>query len=221
MRLLEEIAADCMDAYNQEFVDDNETFFNQQYFESLCMDAYGDLVDKSYQTAYAALRADNKHRTTYVELDPTMLSKENVDVEREEGTGYWHSKLKGKVFSFQYDQSSCGLQTIIPQKRGECVLVRDKQNQEFLDNFMPESTVVSYWPWDDGVRYDKGCCKKVTILYVAAPHPKLPVQDGMALTIRKNVLELMFNAKRGGQPSDPSNDSSKVISNEELSKVVK
>lgn len=222
MKLIENIAADCMDAYNQEFFDDNEHFFDQEYFERQCEDAYASRIDKAYQTAYATLRSDNKHRTTYVELDTTMLSTEDIKIEKEEkDTGYWFAKLKGKIFSFQYDQSSCGLQHIMPKKRGECVLVRAKQNQDFLDEFMPPSKIVNYWPWKDGIRFDGGCCKDVTVMFVAAPHPKLPVQDGLAFDIKQDVLNMMFSAKRGGQPSDPSNDSSKVISDKDLSKEVK
>lgn len=222
MKLLEEIAADCMDAYNQEFVDDNETFFNQQYFESACADAYSDLMDNQYQTIYAALRADNRHRTSFVEIDPIVCTSEKITVEKDEETGYWKATLTGRVISFRYDQSSCGVQQIYPTKRGECVLVRSKQMMDFLDNFMPPSKVVHYWPvTDNEVRFDSGCCKEVVINYVSSPHPKLKIQDGLAHTIKTNVLALMFNAKRGGQPVDPTNDSSKIITNEELTKDVK
>ena len=222
MKLLEEIAADCMDAYNQEYVDDNETFFDQQYFERACADAYSDLMDNQYQNIYAALRADNKHRTSFVELDPIICTSEKVSLEKDGDTGYWKAVLKGRIISFKYDQSSCGVQSVSPEKRGACILVRSKQVMDFLDSFMPPSKVVNYWPISDNeIRFDSGCCKDVFINFVSSPHPKLKVQDGLAHTIKTNVLNLMFGARKGGQPSDPSNDSSKVISNEELSKEIK
>jgi hypothetical protein len=221
MKLLREIAADCMDAYNQDYADDNETFFDQPYFERQCADAYSSLVDNQYQVVYAALRADNRHRTEFVTLDPLMLTQENVEIKKDGESGYWKAELKGKIFSFKYDQSSCGLQAIYAAQRGKCTLVRSKQEQAYLDEFMPNNDTVYYWPWNGGVRLDKGFCTQLIVTYVAQPTPDLPVQDGLAWDIKKNVLDLMFNAKRGGQPSDPTNDSSSVISNEEVSKEAK
>lgn len=206
MKNVRVLAQDIMDAYYQNFKEGNEDFFDHDYFIRQCHDTHASILRDEYIAQYRMLRMEMRHMRDMVEFSFDWLKHEDVELKKNEVTGYYHAEIKGKVFQFPFDQSNVGYQMVTPVKRGDCDLIRTTQHQNHLDKFLPETTVV-FWHaiMKNTLAFDKDCCKNVRVHYVDSDAMDIP--DGLANTIMDVVLNRMFGARNGRGVVDVTNDS--------------
>jgi len=212
------LAQDIMDAYYQDYKEDNEDFFDLDYFVRAIGDSHASILREEYIEQYKMLRQENRHLTDMVTFSTDWLKDEILELKKSDETGYFHAKITGKVFQFPYDQSNCGYQVVAPVKRDGCTLKRTTISEVSLDKFMPENTIVFWYVIAKGVlAFDKDCCKKVRVYYVDAD--ALDIPDGLADRIKDTILARMFGAKSGRGVINVTNDSNpNAIAQSEINK---
>lgn len=210
MRELKVLAQDIMDAYYQDFTDDNEAFFALDYFMRAAQDSLAALRDEEYIERYKLLRQQNLHLTTLITFDQDWLNAERLTIKEDKESGYFVAEMKGKVASFIFDESMVGLQMVRPVKRGECRLVRSSVSQINMDHHLPKTEITFWWPGPDNkIYFDKDCCKEVWVDFVPSLDDNMKIGEGKAEAIKRRVLAFMLEAKNG-TITNTTNDSNPI-----------
>ncbi len=207
MKALNILAADIKDLYYQDFTDSNEGFFDQEFFERQVQDAYAAILQDVFDKTYGLLRGEGNHKINMVSFDSQWLLREEIEIR--EG----RAELKFVPMSFRYDQSECGIQDVI----GSCNFIRIKYDEQHKFNHIVSSNEVFWWTerGENTELYFKGTCKEKAKVYYIPTGTNAPIADSAADDIKKAVLALLWEAKRGGYPPDEINDSSKTIKKEQ------
>lgn len=209
------LAQDIMDLHYQSFKDDNEGFFEIDFFERQVDYAYTALLDRDFREMYNRLRRESNTYFDMVSFDALWLRKEKVKVEQDKDTGLYHAKLEQKPYVFLYDQSTIGIQDVVPVKPDECSPVRSHAGRSWKNKHVPETNHVFWWPDNDGIFFSKKCCTEVFVYFVPGPNADLEISGEKAFEIQGVVLNVM-NQARSGTVIDQTNDSNmnKMIQNE-------
>lgn len=207
MKQLKVLAADIKDLYYQEHPDTDEAFFDQDFFNRQVKDAYAKLLQDCWDSSYALLRADGRHKVEMVSFDSQWLIKEKVDIKKGAAT------LKHKPVTFKYDQSNCGVQDIL----GKCNFIRIKYDEQHKFKHITQTKEVFWWVEPDAeISFHGTCNEEATVYYIpSGDDSSVSIADGAADDIKRVVLALMFEAKKGGYPIDEINDTSKTIKNQQ------
>lgn len=209
MRKLDSLAADIMDLYYQDFPDADESFFTREFFERMVLDGYASLLQSVYNRSYELLRADNKHKTSMVVFDSELLTKEEVEVKEGKVT------LKHRVMSFLYDQSGCAIQDV----QGDCDFIRIRYFEKHKLKLIENGSEVFWWAEPSlettELNFSKSTNAKANIYYLPSGDNTVQVGDSAADDIKRNVLALLWEAKKGGYPPDEINDGSKTVKQEQ------
>jgi hypothetical protein len=205
MKQIDILAQDIMDLYYGDFKEENEDFFDIDFFIRQVEDTHAFILREEYKQMYAMLRADNRHKVDMVSIPDRWLVRGSLEVKSDKDAPAYVA-LKNEIFSFPYDQTSCGVQDVIPLE--DCTLIRSSYSDVWKEKFTGK---IGRWfiiPDNEGVKIGfKNYTGKVEVLYVPVAGAKTFIDEGLADQIKDIILNRMFKAKSGEGVIDKTNDS--------------
>lgn len=189
-KLILEQAQICEDDFHQQFRPAT-AFFSIDDFAAGIRDERDNLLDTEFQIQI------NKNKGVFPEVNPNWLSREVVDVKRDE-QGKWYADVCTPLYEFPQDERGMGIQDIDPFGGGCAEFVRITNHQAWQICLLPPTHQNFYsvekcriWLYNFF-----NCTPKLEVTIVASqsglPLDKQTVPDGKAATIREVVLNKFF-----------------------------
>jgi hypothetical protein len=206
------LAQDIMDLYYRSFKTD-QGFFDLEFFSRQVDYAYAKILRELYRQLRQELRADRAAAFDAITFEDRWLSQQTVELKKIPERGLWEAHLDKPVFSFPFDQSFTGYQSVTPERIGDCVLVRSSlERQNLTFRFRPASSVVFWWPEGvDTLLFTDACCPVVRVSYVAGLDDDTLIMESTAFEIQAAVLQALLGSKSGNVIDETNNSNANTV----------
>jgi hypothetical protein len=185
-----------MDVFYGNFRSNSEFFTNEDFIFHVGA-AVADLYRQEYLQKYGELRQEKSD--SMVELDPTWLNEQELEVEIKDGRFF--APIKQPFMNFPYDAQSTGIQSVFsvtPNYGKE--LQRVSLNQLWQLQYIPATNEIFFAPEKKKLnifKYGTANTQKVKMFYVPAIGDDMEIPDGLVELAMSNTVSKMKGLLQG------------------------